>query len=78
MPLLIVLIRFSYAFQSNPVGRRVKETKAFCCLHCQHPVLLVGRLVSSTVRWPYERLALVHLTAILDALQARRLLPSMR
>jgi len=34
-----------FFIKMNHVGRRIKETKAFCCLNCRYPVLLVGRLV---------------------------------
>ncbi|CAF4620216.1 unnamed protein product [Rotaria sp. Silwood1] len=32
-------------YRMNLVGKRIKETKAFCCLNCRYPVLLVGRLM---------------------------------
>jgi hypothetical protein len=36
---------FFGSIEMNLIGRRIKETKAFCCLNCRYPVLLVGRLV---------------------------------
>ncbi|CAF1074109.1 unnamed protein product [Rotaria sordida] len=36
-------IRWDY--RMNLIGKRIKETKSFCCLSCRYPILLVGRLM---------------------------------
>ncbi|CAF0815573.1 unnamed protein product [Didymodactylos carnosus] len=37
------VIRWDYRI--NLIGRRVKDTKAFCCFSCAYPVLVAGRLL---------------------------------
>lgn len=42
---ILVLNKIRFVFKMNIIGKRIKESKAFCCLNCRYPVLLVGRLV---------------------------------